>query len=289
MVWICAGCGFSNDDDLALTCAKCAFLDDDQWADMSGPDASSRFLDSSALARLRTAYDDLEDPDRTGRRGGSAAHQHNIFDAEYNNVWTAGIKVLDDSSLPIMHRLKRECDPILRMHAWRITELHEWTSTKTSGTCWPNGHGGASIALVLRRGGHLKPYRSILSLMLHEMTHIEMNSNNHGAPFRALCAQLHREHARLHGPTPWDELNDLPCGGVRTRHRRRRRYSGGGRRGFKVIPPSSQLAGKKPPLKRGQKMIDGRTTEGKAAKQAKNAVDPRAAAAAAALRRAAGQ
>lgn len=285
MPWICAGCGYSNVEEDALSCARCAFVDDEQWTGMSGPDAS-RFQDSSALARLKTPFDELEDPDRTGRRGGSAADQHNIFDAEYNNVWTAGIKVLDDSSLAVMRRLKDECDPILRKHGWRVTELHEWTSGKCSGTCWPNGHGGGSIALVLRRGGELKPYRSILSVMLHEMTHIEMNSNNHGPPFQALCAQLHREHAQLHGPTRFDDSSDLPCGGVRTRRGQRRYRPGTARRGFKVIPPSSQLA-RKPPLKRGQKMIDGRTKEGKAAKQAKNA-DPRAAAAAAALRRAAG-
>ncbi|KAJ8599434.1 hypothetical protein CTAYLR_007997 [Chrysophaeum taylorii] len=297
-MWVCEACNFINEDEEIVACELCgstrdaaeAITEDSSGGDdgktsMRGP-FESRFRDSTALARLRSPYDDLVDPDRAGRRGGSARDQHTIHDAEYNNVWSSGIKVLDDApeAMAVMERLKRECDPILRRHAWRVHELHEWTSDKVSGTCWPNGRGGASIALVLRAGGRrgpLRPYRSILGVMLHEMTHIEMNSNSHGPPFRALCAELRRDYAGLVGgggvALPEEEAAPLPCGGVR-RHRRRARYR---------APSAAARSNKKkrPLLLEGKKMIDERTKGGKMAKQTKLQTDPRDAAAAAAMRR----
>ena len=274
----------------------------ERWSTMRGPDDEeerssrrrrpeeqrSRFVEGTgAYARLRTAYDNLEDPDRSGRRGGSARDQHNIFDAEYNNIWVSGLKVLTDApnatdAMNILKRLKTVCDPILRAHGWRVQELHEWTGGKVHGTCWPNGRGGASIALVLRIGGTkrspLKSFDSILAIMLHEMTHIEMNSNNHGAPFRALNAQLRNElHAGGNaGDFGSEEIN---CS-VRSRQRRRRRNYA--TTGSGLYRPNQA---KKRPLLKGKKMLDGRTKDAKAAKTDQQLLSKTALAAMAAERR----
>lgn len=113
-----------NDEDIDLAVLSSQVQDDTLWASMQGPDVrieaqASLYGNPTSLDGPDTSKNDLVDPDRTGRRGGSASAQHNIFDSEYNNIWESGIKVIDDApnadlAMQIMLRLKRECDPILR-------------------------------------------------------------------------------------------------------------------------------------------------------------------------------
>lgn len=113
-----------NEEDVDLADEPWQAQDEIMWASMEGPDVcieaqASLYRNPKALDRSYTSSNDLVDPDRTGRRGGSASAQHNIFDSEYNNIWESGIQVIDDApnaeiAMQIMLRLKRECDPILR-------------------------------------------------------------------------------------------------------------------------------------------------------------------------------
>mmetsp|Transcript_16451 Transcript_16451/g.32751 ORF Transcript_16451/g.32751 Transcript_16451/m.32751 type:complete len:388 (-) Transcript_16451:259-1422(-) len=242
---------------------------------------------------------------------------HNLSDPKYNCVWS--VEALDvpgkSSVLALLQRVADHVAPVLRFRGWRVKRLMESTSKRFGGLCVGNGRDdadGASVNIQLNvrvrpdpSCMQLKPFQSLLGVMLHEITHVSIGLEDiHPPAFYALLEENKQLYFKLRGQIvstkggvgvdreilDSDDALDGPasiedfkgeCGA-------RRSWSGRhtqGAEGRRIVDRALRKGEKKRPLKKGKSMIDGRSKEGKAAKLDKASMSARELAAAAAARR----
>lgn len=91
---------------------------------------------------------------------------------------------------------------VMRRHGYSVGRLSEmppegFVGVSESCTMGLNKNRGEEIFLRLRTDDWqgLRPYASLVPVVLHELTHNE--HSDHGPAFKALCAQLTREHRQI--------------------------------------------------------------------------------------------
>jgi hypothetical protein len=274
----------------------------------------------------------LSAPDRRAPRAPVAIN--NLSDEQYCCVWH--VEVFEDGYRPqvaraLLARVARHVNPILRARGWRVKRLLESASTKWIGCCTGNGRSDADAAsaniqlnLRVRSSKYcetFRPFHQILSVMLHEITHISIGLEDiHPPAFFELMEQIKGEYRQfLQNGHVAKETDDYGCnnayvnaGGQLTtvdeaasdivegypnqelafsseecgsQKKRRWRRGGGGKRPRGATGSKFDRTEKRRPLLKGAKMIDARTREGKAALHERSKLTPRELAARAALAR----
>lgn len=137
---------------------------------------------------------------------------HNLSDPKYNCVWS--VEALDvpgkSSVLALLQRVADHVAPVLRYRGWRVKRLMESTSKRFAGLCVGNGRGdadGASVNIQLNvrvrpdpSCTQLRPFRSLLGVMLHEITHVSIGLEDiHPPAFYALLEENKQLYSKLRG------------------------------------------------------------------------------------------
>jgi len=138
-----------------------------------------------------------------------AVRINNLSDRQYCCVWW--VEVYEDGYRPdiarsLLARVARHVNPILRDRGWRVKRLMESSSTKFLGCCLSNGRGdadaaSANIQLNVRQQPskqcrHFRSFAQLLSVMLHEITHISIGLEDiHPPAFWELMQEIKGEYA----------------------------------------------------------------------------------------------
>ena len=243
---------------------------------------------------------------------------HNLSDAKYCCVWSVEPLAAPDSEAvrSLLQRVADAVAPVLAYRGWRVKRLMESVSRTAGGLCTTNGRTdadatSANIQLNVRirpdvRCTQLKSYKSLLGVMIHEITHISIGLEDiHPPAFydlmrenRRLCMQLSGNVVDTRGGVGLDkeilhsdqriqdaaiELPDeqFACG-VKKKWKRK---SVGVAKAVGVKAEEASEHAKKRPLLKGAKMVDGRTGDAKRIKDDMAERTPRELAAEAAARR----
>jgi len=134
------------------------------------------------MAEHAAASSDAKKDDRVAPR--HSAPIHNLSDRKYCCVWS--VEEYADGYRPDVARtllatVAQHVNPILRDRGWRVKRLIESESKKWIGLCTGNARADADAASVniqlnlrtepSRHCRQFRPFRSILAVMLHEITH----------------------------------------------------------------------------------------------------------------------
>ena len=133
---------------------------------------------------------------------------HNLSDRKYCCVWS--VEPYEDGYRPDVARtllatVARHVNPILRDRGWRVKRLLESESKKWIGLCTGNGRADADAASVniqlnlrtepSRHCRQFRPFRSILSVMLHEITHTSIGLEDiHPPAFYELLDEIKAQY-----------------------------------------------------------------------------------------------
>lgn len=133
---------------------------------------------------------------------------HNLSDRKYCCVWS--VEEYADGYRPDVARtllatVARHVNPILRDRGWRVKRLIESESKKWIGLCTGNGRADADAASVniqlnlrvepSRHCRQFRPFRSILAVMLHEITHTSIGLEDiHPPAFYELLDEIKAQY-----------------------------------------------------------------------------------------------
>ena len=143
----------------------------------------------------------------------SSSDVNNLSDEQYCCVWA--VEVYEDGFRPevartLLARIARHVNPILRARGWRVKRLMESASSRFAGLCTGNGRGDAdaastNIQLNLRTQPSkfcktFRSFRSILAVMLHEITHTSIGLEDiHPPEFYELLKEIKGQYHELLG------------------------------------------------------------------------------------------
>ena len=133
---------------------------------------------------------------------------NNLSDRQYCCVWN--VEVYEDGFRPDIARtllatVARHVNPILRERGWRVKRLIESASTKWIGLCTGNGRDDADAASVniqlnlrvepSKYCRQFRPFKSILAVMLHEITHVSIGLEDiHPPAFYELLDEIKAQY-----------------------------------------------------------------------------------------------
>ena len=136
---------------------------------------------------------------------------NNLSDEQYCCVWAC--EVYEDGYRPevartLLARVARHVNPVLRARGWRVKRLIESASHRFAGLCTGNSRGDAdaastNIQLNLRTAPSkfcqtFKSFRSILGVMLHEITHTSIGLEDiHPPVFFDLLKEIKLQYKEL--------------------------------------------------------------------------------------------
>ena len=154
---------------------------------------------------------------------------NNLSDRRYCCVWS--VEVFEVGHRPdvarcLLARVARHVNPILRDRGWRVKRLIESASSSWVGLCTTNGRNDADacstniqLNLRVKPSKHCKqfrPFRQILAVMLHEITHTSIGLEDiHPPAFYELLEEIKGQYyEKLNNGEVDLETEDYGCQGT---------------------------------------------------------------------------